>query len=104
MRLRHRVTLERRARVPDGAGGSAGGFSAVAALWASLAPVEPRPEWSGDGSSAPRITHRLMLRWRPDLDGASRFRLGARVFDVHAVADADERRRRLVCLIEEVTP
>ena len=102
--LRRRVTLERPALAPDGAGGAERAYTAVARLWAALLPVEPRADGGGDGSARALATHRLVLRWRPDIDAASRFRLGTRVFNVNAVADADGLRRRLVCLVEEETP
>jgi len=103
-RLRRRMTLERLALVPDGAGGDERIYEHVALLWASLTPNELRADKGAEGAQRSPVTHRLVVRWRPDLDASSRFRLGRRVFDVQAVADADERRRWLVCLVEEATP
>jgi SPP1 family predicted phage head-tail adaptor len=101
--LRHRLTLEAPVDAPDAAGGATRTWNVVATLWAAIEPFVSdanfralRPEQT--------TTHRITMRWRGDIDGAKRLRLGARVFAVIATADADERRRRLVCLCEEVKP
>lgn len=46
-------------------------------------------------------THRIRLRYRPDLAGGWRLKTSERSFRLLAVADPDGRERELECLAEE---
>lgn len=101
--MRHRLTLEAPVEQPDGAGGREQVFSPIAQLWASVESLSGIVRRLGDRPEH-AASHRVTMRWRADIDAAKRLRLGVRIFIIHAVADADAHRRRLVCLVEEVTP
>jgi SPP1 family predicted phage head-tail adaptor len=102
-RLRHRLVIEAPLDLPDGAGGATRGWTVVGQCWARIEPMvaDVRLQYSRPDQAQ---THRIILRWRADIDGSHRFGLGARRFQVLATADADERRRRLVCICEEIKP
>lgn len=100
---RLRVTIERPVETPDGAGGVTRAYSAAGAARAALSAVSATERWQA-GRPEQAVTHRAELRWRAGLDAGCRLRRDARVFDVRAAYDPDGSRRRLVCLIEEVTP
>jgi SPP1 family predicted phage head-tail adaptor len=101
--LKRRLALESPVEAADGLGGRTQVFATVAALWGQV-------EWlSGDerwrfGRPEQAATHRITLRWRAGLDAGQRFRDQNRIFAIRAVADPDGGRRRLVCLVEEITP
>jgi SPP1 family predicted phage head-tail adaptor len=101
--LRHRVTLEAPVRTPDEGGTAVITWSAVADVWAAVRSVGGRERVEAD-RLAGRITHEIRIRWRDGVDATQRFRLGARLFLIHAARDPDARRRVLLCTCEEVGP
>lgn len=68
---------------PDGQGGIERQYQSTATLWASLDAVRGRSAVAGDGLIA-AITHRIVIRGGVDLTVRHRFRLGERVFVIHA--------------------
>ena len=98
--LRQRLTLEALERTSDEGGGFSEDCVAVATVFASL-----RPSGGGErveaGRLAGTVTHEVVLRYRPGVVPAMRFREGTRVFHILAVIDVEERRRWLKCLCEE---
>lgn len=101
--LRRRLLLEAPVELPDGAGGSLRDFETVAAVWAQVEWLSGDERWQR-GRPEQRISHRITLRWRAGVDAGQRLRDGTQLFDIRAVGDPDGGRRRLVCLVEEVTP
>ena len=101
--LRRRLTLEQPVRGTDDGAAAALTWTGVADLWASVTSQSGREIVIGDGQAA-RITHAIEIRWRAGVTAAMRFRDGATVYDIRAVRDGDARRRRLVCLVEELAP
>lgn len=98
--LRHRLVLEQLAETSDGGGGFTQSWTEVAELWAAIRPISGS-EQVESGRMAGTITHELVLRYRTGVVPAMRFRNGARVFQVLAVINVDERGVWLKCLCEE---
>lgn len=103
--LNRRLTLEALSATPDGAGGQAEHWSAVATHFADVRSYSGREREVGGRASA-RVTHKALIRHvafgaptrpRPD----QRFREGDRIFAIRAVAEADDRRGYLLCWLEE---
>ncbi len=94
--LRHRLQLERAALAADGATT----WTSVAILYGALEPMGAR-EAEGGAALTGRVGHRIEIRWRPDVSGRDRLRLGDRVFRIVAAHDPDERRARLWIQAEE---
>lgn len=100
--LRSRAALESRTDTPDGAGGGTPQWTTLAMLWVNVAPQRAVATYPADGQRQ-MVTHVITLRYRTGITNAMRFRIGARLFDINAVHDPDERRIRLACACEEVT-
>jgi SPP1 family predicted phage head-tail adaptor len=101
--LTRRLTIEAPvADISDG-GSVAVSWQSIGVVWAALRPVASREITTSDAQSL-RTTHEIWLRYRADLTGAMRFRLGLRVFDVLAIRDPDERQRWLICQTDERHP
>jgi SPP1 family predicted phage head-tail adaptor len=98
--LRHRVTLESVVRLADGGGGAHVSWLPVAEIWAGIMPVSGSEIVSGEAVSG-RVSHEIFIRHRAGVEPAMRFRYGARLFEIVAVMDRDERRRLLRCLCRE---
>jgi SPP1 family predicted phage head-tail adaptor len=98
--LRQRLTLEELSRVADGGGGFTETWIAVATLFANVRPVAGEERVEAD-RLAGRVTHEIVLRYRPGIVPAMRFRQDTRIFHILAAIDVEERRRWLNCLCEE---
>ncbi|MGX5732825.1 phage head closure protein [Bosea thiooxidans] len=101
--LRRRFMLEAPVGTPDGIGGATQIFEIKAAFWAQLEWLSGSEIWR-QGRPEQTGSYRVTLRWRGDVDAGKRLRDGDRVFEIRTVADPDGSRRRLTCLVEEVTP
>jgi SPP1 family predicted phage head-tail adaptor len=101
--LRHRVTVESAAGVPDGAGGETVTWDTVATLWARIEPAAAGEEIVA-GHLSGVVTHDVTLRWRDDLAGGMRLAWRGRLFRVLAVHDPDEARRYTVAKCREERP
>ncbi len=101
--LRHRVQLEGSIRTADGGGGASVAWTSVAEIWAAIEPITGAESVLGEGVAG-RVTHEIVVRYRIGLEPSMRFRLGARIFEIKAVLDVDERRRMLRCHCREELP
>jgi SPP1 family predicted phage head-tail adaptor len=99
-RLRQRLTLEQLERTSDGGGGFTEDWAAVATLFADLCPTGGAERVESD-RLAGTVTHEVVLRYRPGVVPAMRFRKATRIFHILAVIDVEERHRWLKCLCEE---
>ncbi|MEL6289398.1 MAG: phage head closure protein [Pseudomonadota bacterium] len=98
--LRHRVTIEARSVLPDGAGGQIESWVPGEEVWAAVVPLSGVEALRQD-RIATTVTHRVRVRYRSDLDAAKRLRMGDRVLEILSVIDVDERHRWIDCLCEE---
>ena len=88
--LRSRIRLERRVRVPDGAGGSTDAWTPVAVVWANVSPLTGR-ELEAAQQNDPQRTHTITIRYRSDVSGSDmRAIMSGRVFDLAPPLDVDE--------------
>lgn len=106
-RLNRKLVLEAPVRVPDGAGGFSVSWTPRGTVWAAVDARTGR-ETAGVATPLSRINYRITLRAAPF--GApsrplpeQRFREGMRIFNIHAVTEADSGARFLVCDAEEET-
>ena len=98
-----RLVLEQAVETPDGQGGVAVSFSALATLWARIEPVAAKAQEAA-GAVPVTVTHRIWLRRRDGLSGGMRLRKGARLFALRAFRDPDETGRYTLCDCEEIKP
>ncbi len=98
--LRRMLTIEAPQDVADGAGGVARTWIVHDHVWCAIETIATDAGLLENRPGA-RLTHRILMRWRADLDASHRLRLGPRIFRIRALADADDRRRRLALLVEE---
>jgi SPP1 family predicted phage head-tail adaptor len=94
--LNKRITIEAPVFGPSDGGSATISWRPIGFVWAALRPTTGRETVTADGQSL-QTTHHVWLRYRPDLTGAMRFRLGLRVFTIQSIRDPDERQRWLLC-------
>ncbi len=97
-RLRHQMMLQRPEDIPDAVGGFARSWLDVATIWTALETLAAGPDFEA-AQHVVRSTHRITIRWRPDLTGAMRLVGSAGTFIIHAAHDADGKHAfmRLYC-------
>ncbi|MGC9417790.1 MAG: head-tail adaptor protein [Rhodovulum sp.] len=106
--LNRRLVLEAPERVPDGAGGYAETWVQRGVIWAEISP-RTGGERAGEELTLARVPYRIVVRGAPPgaearPSAGQRFREGARLFQIRAVAEADARSRYLTCFADEEIP
>lgn len=101
--LSSRVALERAVRAADGSGGATLDWEEVVTLWAAIEPVAAGEIFAAD-RLATRVTHRITIRHRTDVEGGMRIKHRGRVMCIEACRDPDEARRFLVLQAVEERP
>ncbi|MDG1168716.1 MAG: head-tail adaptor protein [Sulfitobacter sp.] len=104
-RLNQALILEAPERVSDGAGGYTQGWIVVGSVWAEITARTGREAASG-GVPVSRVSYKIVVRGAPfgtpeRPQPEQRFRQGARVFTIHAVAERDPEGRYLTCFAQE---
>jgi len=101
--LSSRVALERPVRTSDGSGGATVDWVEVATLWAAIEPVAAGEDFAAD-RLATRVTHRITIRFRSDVEGGMRIVHRGRLLRIESWRDPDEARRFLVLEAVEERP
>ncbi len=108
-RLNHRVILQVRARIADGAGGFQETWEPLGTLWAEITARTGRVA-NGQAGAVSVTGLKVTVRAAPHghasrPEPGQRFRMGARILAIEAVTELDTDARYLVCHCEEqVTP
>jgi len=101
--MRQRLSLERPVRTAAGGGAADVAWQTVATVFAELVPSSARETFDADLKSA-QVTHKVRMRYRPDVEADMRFTAGDRIFDIRSAINEDERGRWLICLCREQRP
>ncbi|QJF51506.1 head-tail adaptor protein [Roseobacter ponti] len=106
-RLNRRLVLEEPQRLSDGAGGFSTQWHALGTLWADVTARTGR-ETAQSGAPVSAMSYRIIVRGAPWGNAArpkpeQRFREGARIFLIQAVAEEDAEGRFITCFAREET-
>lgn len=99
-KLRHRLTLEEATDTLNARGEAVPAWSTVTTLWGAIDPLSGREGFEARQLYA-SASHRIRLRYRAGIVPKMRLTKGARVFEIDAILNVDERNRELVCLATE---
>ncbi len=101
--LRHRLVIQAGQAASDGGGGQSDPWAdpvIVATVWGKVEPLT-----GGERLRAmqieDRLSHRIVIRYRPGITPAMRIVFGSRVFNIRAAINHEERGRFLELLCEE---
>lgn len=105
LRLNRRLILEAPDRIADGAGGFLESWVELGELWADVRSRTGRERNGGDFPIS-TVSYRIIVRGSPIGSVArplpqQRFRDGARVYVINAVAELDPNGRYLTCFVDE---
>lgn len=95
-RFNRQLTIENEVEIADGCGGYVSRHEAQDTIWAHICPLRSNNITRAD-NSVTELSHRILVRFRPNISTATRFVTGSRRFEVEAVRDPDETRRYLEC-------
>ena len=102
-RLRHRVTIQGYTETRDAVGTKVKTWTNLACVpkvWGMVLPLSSREIVEGDQTDS-RITHRIIIRHRDDINHTTRFLFKNRVFNVESVLNVEERDKLLIVLCSE---
>jgi SPP1 family predicted phage head-tail adaptor len=98
--LRHRVTIETKREDRDAHGGVVEVWEPLTTVWASVSPLQGRELFLAQQVDA-RLSHRVILRYQPDLTPTQRLLFKDRPLYPVEVQHVDERNRTTVLLAME---
>ena len=101
--LRHRLTIEDRVDIANNAGGVVRQWRPRFQIWGAIETIDAAQYWEA-AQTGQRLTHRVTIRFRNDIDTTQRFKKDQSIFDIRGIRDPDGRKRRLICLCEEIRP
>lgn len=102
--MRHRVKVQKFGVASQNSfGEDTRAMQDAATVWASISPLSGREFFEAQKQNA-EVTHKIMMRYRADvsLKPKDRIKFGARVFDILAVLNLDERKIWLTVMAREV--
>ena len=104
-RLNRKLVLEARQKVEDGAGGYVATWQPLGTLWAQVTARTGRETVQSDAPVS-AVNYKIIVRGAPFGSGErpgpeQRFRDGARIFVIRAVAEDDANGRYLTCFATE---
>ncbi len=95
------LTLELPQDRPDGFGGFIRSYVAGPSLWARIVPLKHLYD-RGTEQAEVQVTHRVIIRYRSDIDLTKRMRMGTRIFALRGYYDPDGKRVRLIVWCKEI--
>lgn len=98
--MRRKFVIEGPSDVADDVGGFSQNWTARASVWGHATVIAGNEAFAA-ARTENALTHRIRIRWRPDIDASCRIRDGDRIFAIIAITDADGRRRFVNCLCRE---
>lgn len=103
-KMRHRLRIEAPGSSADGGGGQGADpwltASVVATVWGRVEPVRGIERLRAMRLESP-ITHRIIMRYRPNIDASMRVVFAGRALNIRAVTNPGEANRTLELLCEE---
>ncbi|MBO6918242.1 MAG: phage head closure protein [Rhizobiaceae bacterium] len=100
--LRTPMELQSCIEVPDGQGGVHKDWQTIAEIFAHVEPIGSISHLRARYKEQ-KVSHRVILRYRDDINLDLRFQRGSRIFAIRGIHDLDESKRYLICKCEETT-
>ncbi|MAR55852.1 MAG: head-tail adaptor [Rickettsiales bacterium] len=92
--LRERIRIEIETRSSDGMGGGGSSWNTLTTVWAKVEPLRGEERLQANQLQE-RITYRIIMRYRDDINARMRVLWGNKVLNIHSVFNADMHRRYL---------
>lgn len=103
-KMRHRITIEQKTRVPDGAGGYTESWLPFAAVWAAVDPISGKEYFEAQQIQS-AVTHKIRIRYRSGIIPSMRVNFKGRIFAMTSPPiNWEERNRDMLLMCSEVIP
>jgi SPP1 family predicted phage head-tail adaptor len=102
-RLRNRISIVRVSPVQDSTGGTNLSVDVLYAnVWASVEAQSGNDSANGAGGFVSKVTHQVVIRYRPGITAAMQVQFKGRQFQIEAVQNPDERNKMLILQCIEI--
>ena len=98
--MRHRASLQRKQRAPDGAGGSVITWQEYATPWCKITPKTGSERIYLDRLNAQGLSS-VLMRYRSDIDEKDKFVFRGREYQIRSIINVEERNRYTELVIEK---
>lgn len=98
--FRHRVIIQTSTQVSDGQGGFTEMWTDGGTVWASVETLKAYQRFQAMQLQTP-ATHKLVMRYRADVNSGIRLKFGVRLFWVQEVINVEMRNRYLILQVNE---
>lgn len=98
-RLRSRIAIERKQKLPDGQGGNRHKWIEIGKAWAEVLNQSGREALIA-GAVQGLTTWKVTMRWRPDISAVDRLIHQGAALNIKSIGDPDGRREALVMICE----
>lgn len=92
--FRFRMTIQTVSQSPDGQGGFTESWVDGSDVWASLEPLKGWERMQAMQMQTP-VTHKIVMRYRTDIDTSARLKYGTRIFNIKEMLNIQENNRFL---------
>jgi SPP1 family predicted phage head-tail adaptor len=100
-KLRHRVEIQTATETPDGMGQPIKSWSTTGRAWAAIEPASGREAMLGQLQQS-TVAVNVTMRYQPGIAAGQRLKYGARIFNIGAVLNVEERNTELRLSCTEV--
>jgi len=103
--MQTKLVYQSESSAPDALGQPIKTWVDVFECWAAVRPLSAKELYYGQ-STRSETTHRIAIRWRPEVNAKGRFVVSnnrGRVFKIFSVVNSDEAREELIILAAEST-
>jgi len=100
--LRHRVTFQKKTKLPDGHHGHTSSWEEVVTVWAKVDPVSGR-EYYYSHQLKNALSHKITIRYRDDITEELRAVFEERIMKIESLINLEEKERFMVlrCIEEK---
>ena len=98
--LRHRMDWQSPRRVSDGAGGWTTTYETLVRTWVAIWPIRAN-ELVASGQRSLEVTHKIRMRYRPEITTDWRGKFGSRYFSIVSAINPNEANRTIDLLCKE---
>lgn len=100
-KLRHWITIQSYTPTRDSFGAEVEHWQDVMKVWASVEPLTGKEYFAAQEVNA-EVSVKVIMRYSPGIQPEMRVIFGARVFEILAVMNTEERNKQLILLCKEV--
>jgi SPP1 family predicted phage head-tail adaptor len=100
-KMRHRITIEQKTKVSDGAGGYTESWVPFVTVSSSIDPVSGKEYYEAQQTQS-SVSHKIRIRYKSGVLPSMRINFKGRIFAIESVINWEERNRDMMLMCSEV--